>query len=113
MFNELHIWYIQHMYVYKCTHLNGICIPTVYCTELEINFQKSDYVVNEGDQQGSIILQLKDVQVQKSFTMSLYPVSIKEARDPAGRFNVSTFVTSVHPDAEATPGKGVISIAKS
>ena len=41
--------------------------------------------------------------------MSLYPVSIAEARDPAGRFNVSAFVTSVHPDAEATPGKGVIS----
>lgn len=37
--------------------------------------------------------------------MTLYPVSISEARDSAGRFNMSAFVTSVHTDIEARPGK--------
>ena len=36
--------------------------------------------------------------------MTLYPVSITEARDSAG-FNVSAFIASVPLDAEATPGK--------
>ena len=43
--------------------------------------------------------------------MTLHPVRIAEARDPAG-FNVSDFVASVSADAEATPGKGVIARSK-
>ena len=82
--------------------MNAIFVPNVHCTELEINFQESEYIVNEGDSGGSIILQLSEVQF--SFTMTLYPVSITEARDPAG-FNVSAFIASVPIDAEATPGK--------
>ena len=39
--------------------------------------------------------------------MTLYPVTITEARDPAG-FNVSDFVAPVPEDAQATPGKGVV-----
>ena len=104
-------WATHLVYTNTCAQnaqLNGIYVPTVHCTELEINFQKSDYVVNEGDQQISIILQLKKVHVQNSFNMTLYPVSITEARDPAGRFNVSAFIASVSADAEAMPGKGVI-----
>ena len=71
-------------------------------TELEIYFQESDYVFTENSQQGSIILQLSEVQ--NSFTMTLYPVNITEARDPTGSFDVSDFVASVSVDAEATPG---------
>ena len=89
--------------------MNGICVPPVHYIELNINFQKPDYVVNEGNQQGSITLRLREVQ--NSFTLTLYPVSITEARDPAGRFNMSTFITSVPVDAEATPGR-YISIQK-
>ena len=79
-------------------------LHTVYCTELEINFQKSNYVVNEGDQQILINLRLKGAHVQNSFTMTLYPVSITEARDPAGRFNVSNFIAPVPADGQALPG---------
>ena len=79
----------------------------IHGTELMINFQDIDYIVNEGDQEGSIVMRLREVQ--NSFTMTLYPVTITEARDPAGRFDVSPFVTSVHAGAEATPGKEVIS----
>ena len=82
------------------------CEFNVHCTELEISFQELDYIFNEGDKDGSIVLQLSEVQ--NSFTMTLYPVSITEARDPAGRFNVSTFIASVPEDAQATPGKGVV-----
>ena len=95
------------MYI-KCgeySHFNGISIPIVNCTELNINFQESDYVVNEGDQQGSITLQLREVQ--NSFTMTLHPVSITDARNPTG-FNMSAFITSVTADIQATPGKGVV-----
>ena len=81
------------------------CVPTVHCTELNINFRQSDYIVNEGDQEDLIVLWLSEVQ--NSFTVTLYPVSITEARDPAG-FNVSDFVASVPEDAQATPGKGVV-----
>ena len=88
-----------------CTDFIGLCVPTVHCTELDINFHELDYVVNEGDQQGSIVLRLREVQ--NSFTVILYPVSITEARDPAG-FNVNAFIASVPPDAQATPGKGVV-----
>ena len=52
-------------------------------------------------------------EVQNSLTMTLYPVTITEARDPAGRFDMSPFVSSVPADAEATPGKEVISSQKS
>ena len=82
--------------------MKGIYVPTVYCAELNINFQESDYVVNEGDKQGSIILQLREVQ--NSFTLTLYPVTITEARDPDS-FNVTTYIGSVFADPEATPGK--------
>ena len=82
------------------------CVFTVYCTELEINFQESDYIVDEDDRGGSIVLQLSEVQ--NSFTITLYPVSITEARDPAGRFNVSASIASVPIDAQATPGKGIV-----
>ena len=61
-----------------------------------------DYVVNEGDKQGSIILRLREVQ--NSFTLTLNPVSITEARDPDG-FNVSIYIGSVFADAKAMPGK--------
>ena len=84
--------------------MNYICVSPVHYIELNINFQEPDYVVNEDDQQGSITLQLREVQ--NSFTVTLYPVSISEARDSAGRFNVSTFITSVPVNAEATLGKG-------
>ena len=79
------------------------CVPNVLCAELEINFQNSDYIVNEGDQEGLIILRLREVQ--NSFNVTLHPVTITEARDSAGRFNVSAFIASVPLDAEATPGK--------
>ena len=92
-------------------HLNAICVFTVHGTDLLIWFQESDYIVNEGDQESLIILQLIR-EAQNSFTMTLYPVTIKEARDPAGRFNVSAFITSVPADAEATPGKEIISSQK-
>ena len=91
-------------------HLNCIFVSTVHYTELNINFQESDYVVNENDEQGSIILHLREVQ--NSFTVTLYPVSITEARDPAG-FNVSDFVASVPIDAQATPGKRFVPSQKS
>ena len=96
------------MYVYKCTehvHFKGISVPTVYCTELNINFRELDYVVNEGDQAGSIVLRFREVQ--NSFNLTLHPVTITEARDPDG-FNVSAFVQPVTEDAQATPGKGVV-----
>ena len=95
-----------HTTIHMCrnAHLNAIFVPTVHCTELEINFQESYYVFNEGDQQGSIILRLREAQ--NSFNMTLYPVTITEARDPAG-FNVSAFIASVPTDAEATRGKDV------
>ena len=85
--------------------MNGIFVPTVHCTELNINFQELDYVVSEDDEQDSIVLRLREVQ--NSFTVTLYPVRITEARDPAG-FNVSDFVASISVDAQATPGKGVV-----
>ena len=47
-------------------------------------------------------------EVENSFTLTLYPVTITEARDP-NRFNVSAFVDDVSDDDErATPGKGVV-----
>ena len=88
-------------------HFNGISVPTVHCTELEINFQELDYVVSEGDQEGLIVLRLREVQ--NSFTLTLHPVTITEALNPAG-FNLSDFVTPVPADAQATPGKGVVTI---
>ena len=91
--------YITGIYSYICT----VELPTVYCTELNINFQESDYVVNEGDKQGLIILQLREVQ--NSFTMTLNPVSITEARKRDRHFNLSTCIGSVSADAEAMPGK--------
>ena len=39
--------------------------------------------------------------------MTLYPVSITEARDPAGH-NASDFVASVPPYDQATPGNEVL-----
>ena len=98
--------YTHGIYIHtcrKCTLEWHLC-TIFHCTELEINFQKSDYIVNEGDRRGSIILQLKEVQ--NSFTMTLHPVSITEARN-ASHFNVSAFVASVAAEAEATPGKEV------
>ena len=50
-------------------------------------------------------------EVENSFTLTLYPVTITEARDPNG-FNVSVFVDDVSDDAQATPGKGVVPIQK-
>ena len=99
--------YTPGKYIQMCSnaHLNAICVPNVHCTELEINFQESYYIVNEGDRGGSIILRLKEVQ--NSFTMTLHPVSITEARN-VSHFNVSAFVVSVPPEVEATPGKEVI-----
>ena len=48
-------------------------------------------------------------EVENSFTLTLYPVTITEARDP-NRFNVSDFVADVSDDEQATPGKGVVPI---
>ena len=90
---------VEHVY------FNGISVPNVHCTELEINFREQDYIVNEGDQQGSIVLRFREVQ--NSFTMTLHPVNITEARDPAG-FDVSAFIPAVPADAQAMPGKGVL-----
>ena len=81
------------------------CTKNVRCTELNINFQESDYNVDEDDQEGLIVLRFREVQ--NSFTVTLHPVNITEARNPAG-FNVSYFVTPVTEDAQATPGKGVV-----
>ena len=94
----------KHMYT-KCTVQCHLCTYTVHCTELNINFQESDYIVNEGDQEGSVVLRLR--VAQNSFNVTLYPVSITEARDPAG-FNVSAYITSVPEDAQAVPGMGAI-----
>ena len=90
------------------SHLNGICVLTVHCTELNINFQESDYVVAEGDPdpQDPIIFRFREVQ--NSFTVTLHPVSITEARNPAGPFDVDTFISYVPADAEATPGNVVV-----
>ena len=87
--------YTQMIFVYLLSN----------CTELNINFRESDYVVNEGDQQHSIVLQLREVQ--NSFTMTLFPVNITGARNSAG-FNVSDFVAPFHPDTQASPGKRVV-----
>ena len=84
-------------------HFNGINVPFVHFTELLINFRELDYVVNEGDQAGSIVLRFREVQ--NSFNLTLYPVTITEARDPDG-FNVTAFVQPVTEDAQATPGNG-------
>ena len=96
---------ITHLvHTYKCAeyaHFNDTCVPTIHDTVLNINFRETDSVDNEGDQQGSIILRFREVQ--NSFTMTLYPVNITEARDPDG-FNVSAFIASVPPDVQATPG---------
>ena len=88
----------------KCTLEWHLCTILHY-TEMEINFQKSHYMVNEGDRRVSIILQLREAQ--NPFTMTLHLVSITEARN-ASHFNVSAFVTSVPTEAKATPGKEVI-----
>ena len=93
------------VYTYKCVHFISISVPTVHSTELEINFQEPHYVVNEGDQQGSIVVRIREVQ--NSFIMTLHPVTITEARDPAG-FNVSAFVAAIPAEAQATPGKEVV-----
>ena len=95
---------IHLAYTYKVQNINGISVPTVHFTVLNINFRELDYVVNEGDQQRSIILRLRETQ--NSFTLTLHPVTITEARDPDG-FNVSLFVADVPPDAQAT-GKEVV-----
>ena len=83
----------------------NISVPAVHFTVLNINFRETDSVVNEGDQQGSIILRLRETQ--NPFTVTLHPVTITEARDPDG-FNVSLFIADVPEDAQATPGKGVV-----
>ena len=94
-----------HILTYVCIHINvhynGISVPTVHFTELEINFRELDYVVNEGDQEGLVILQFREVQTP--FNVTLRPVTITEARDQDG-FNVSAFVQPVTEDAQATPG---------
>ena len=89
----------------KHVHYNGISALTLHYTELEINFRELDYVVNEDDQAGSVVLRLRETQ--NPFNMTLHPVTITEARDPAG-FNVSRFIAAVTLDAQATPGKGVV-----
>ena len=89
----------------KCRHVKFISVPNVHFTVLNINFQETDYVVNEGDLQGSIILRLRETQ--NPFTVTLHPVTITEARDPAG-FNLSLFIAAVPADAQATQGKGVV-----
>ena len=101
--------YTYGIYIHMCRKytLEWHLCTIFHCTELEINFQKSDYIVNEGDRGGSIILQLREVQ--NSFTVTLYPVTITEARN-ASRFNVSAFVASVPAEAEATPGKVIPSL---
>ena len=113
------LWILLTMIKVSCTasYRHGIYINMcgtctlkwylIWCTytvlsELNINFRESDYSFNEGDQESSIILQLREVQY--SFTVTLHPVSITEARDPAG-FNVSAFVGPVPADAQAKPGK--------
>ena len=60
----------------------------------------------EGAQGETITVQLREVE--NSFTLTLYPVTITEAIDP-NHFNVSAFVDDVSEDDErATPGKGVV-----
>ena len=96
----------MYIYVQKYTLECHLCTKfTVHCTELEINFQESEYIFSEDYRGSSIILQLKEVQ--NSFTVTLHPVSITEARN-ASHFNVSAFVASVPAEAKATPGKEVI-----
>ena len=86
------------------TSMALVYLYTFHCTELIINFREQDYVVNEGDQQGSIVLRMREVQ--NSFTVTLHPVNITKARDPAS-FNVSLFVAAVPADTQATPGKEI------
>ena len=86
-------------------HFNDTFVPTIHFTVLNINFRETDYVVNEGDKGGLIILRLRETQ--NPFTVTLHPVTITEARDPAG-INVSLFVAAVPADAQATAGKGVV-----
>ena len=85
----------------KHVHYNSISVPTIHCTGLEINFRELDYVVNEDDQVGSVVLRFRETQ--NSFNVTLHPVTITEARDPDG-FNVSAFIADVPADAQAMPG---------
>lgn len=77
-------------------------------TELEINFREADYSFTEGSPDRPRI-ELQFRQAQDPFTVTLYPVSITEALDPAG-FNTSAFI-SAEDISEATPGKGVVESA--
>lgn len=72
-------------------------------TELEINFREADYSFTEGSPDRPRI-ELQFRQAQNPFTVTLYPVSITEALDPAG-FNTSAFI-SAEDISEATPGMG-------
>ena len=96
-----HIWYI-HTNVHN---MYSIIVPTVHCTELNINFQLRVVAVMEGDQGETITVYLREVE--NSFTLTLYPVTITEARNP-DNYNVSAFVADVSEGEQATPGKGVV-----
>ena len=73
----------------------------IYCIGLHICIEEDHYTVHEGQTQTPVI-HLQYGRTQNPFNMTLFPVSIKEAIDPAG-FNLSAFITS--QDADATSGK--------
>lgn len=75
------------------------------CVGLEINFGESDYSIMEGSpDRPRILFQFR--RTQNPFTVTLHPVSITEALDPAG-FSASDFI-SAEDISEATPGKGAV-----
>ena len=76
-----------------------------YCIVLEINFEEPAYRLREGDPQLPPI-RLLFRRTQSPITVSLFPVSITEAIDPAG-FNMGDFIPS--GISEATPGTNVLS----
>ena len=95
------------IYMHMCRKFTLKChLFTIHGTELYILFQEHDYVFSEGDQEGSVMLRWFG-ELQNSFTVTLYTVTITEARDPAG-FNVSNFIWALPEDAQATPGEGVV-----
>ena len=69
---------------------------------LDVYTEEDHYTIIEGQTQTPVVW-LQYGRTQNPFNMTLFPVSIKQAIDPAG-FNVSAFITS-QTFAEAKPGK--------
>ena len=93
------------MTVRTCIHIHSS--HYIACNELppiglDIYIEEDHYTVYEGQTQNPTI-QLRFGRTQSNFTITLFPVSIREAINTTG-FNLSAFITSDR-DIEAIPGK--------